>query len=65
MLSTDESRFYLDFTDRHQLAWIMPKVRFDELSVQNMTVMARAQSWFGQALASTEKLTCTILRTEH
>ena len=32
---------------------------------QNMTVMARAQSLFEQALASTETLTCTLLKTEH
>ena len=32
---------------------------------QNMTVMTLAQSWFGKALASTEKLTCMLLKTEH
>ena len=31
MLSTDESRFCLDFTDRRQLVWRVPKERFDEL----------------------------------
>ena len=30
---TDESRFYLDFTDRRQLVWRMYKERFDELNV--------------------------------
>ena len=33
MLLTDESRFCLDFTDRSQLVWGMPKERFDELNV--------------------------------
>ena len=33
VLFTDESRFCLDFTDRRQLVWRMPKKRFDELNV--------------------------------
>ena len=33
MLFTDESRFCLDFTDRRQLVWRMPKERFDDLNV--------------------------------
>ena len=33
MLSTDESRFLLDFTDSRQLMRRMPKERFDELNV--------------------------------
>ena len=33
MIFTDLSRFGLDFTDRGQLAWRMPKERFDELNV--------------------------------
>ena len=33
VLLTDESRFCLDFTDRNQLVWGMPKERFDELNV--------------------------------
>ena len=33
MLFADESRFFLDFTDRSQLVWRMPKERFDELNV--------------------------------
>ena len=32
VLFTDESRFCLDFTDRRQLVWRMPKERFDELN---------------------------------
>ena len=32
VLFTDESRFCLDFTDRRQLVWRMPKERFDELT---------------------------------
>ena len=32
---------------------------------QNMTVVARAQSWFGQALTSTIKLTCMLLKTNY
>ena len=30
---TEESRFHLDFTDRRQLVWRMPKERFDDLNV--------------------------------
>ena len=33
VLFTDESRFCLDFTDRRQLVWRMPKKRLDELNV--------------------------------
>ena len=33
MLFTDDSGFYLDFTDRRQLVWRLPKERFDELNV--------------------------------
>ena len=33
MLSTNESRFRLEFTDRRQLVWRMPKEKFDELNV--------------------------------
>ena len=33
MLFTDESRLCLDFTDRRQLVWRMPKERFDDLNV--------------------------------
>ena len=33
VLSTDESRFLLDFTDSRQLMRRMPKERFDELNV--------------------------------
>ena len=33
VLFTDESRFCLDFTDRRQLVWRMPKERFDDLNV--------------------------------
>ena len=33
VLFTDKSRFYLDFTDRRQLVWRMPKERFDEIYV--------------------------------
>ena len=33
VLFNDESRFCLDFTDRRQLVWKMPKERFDELNV--------------------------------
>ena len=67
MLFIDESKFCLDFTDRRQLVWRMPKERFDELKVveHDLTVMARAQSWFGKALTSTEKLNCTLLKMEH
>ena len=32
VLFTDGSRFCLDFTDRRQLVWRMPKERFDELN---------------------------------
>ena len=32
VIFTDESRFCLDFTDRRQLVWRMPKERFDELN---------------------------------
>ena len=32
MLFADESRFCLDFTDRRQLVWRMPKQKFDELN---------------------------------
>ena len=32
VLFTNESRFCLDFTDRHQLVWRMHKERFDELN---------------------------------
>ena len=32
VLLTDVSRFCLDFTDRRQLVWRMPKERFDELN---------------------------------
>ena len=52
---TPESRVCLDFTDRRQLVWIMPKERFDDLNVAEHGHYARAQSWFGQALASMEK----------
>ena len=31
VLFTDESRFCLEFTDRRQLVWRVPKERFDEL----------------------------------
>ena len=55
VLFTDESRFCLDFTDRRQLVWRVSKERFDELdAVEHDRVMARAQSWFGKALTSTE-----------
>ena len=33
VLFTDESKFCLDFTDRRQLVWRMPKEIFDELKV--------------------------------
>ena len=33
VLFTDDSRFCLDFTDRRQLVWRMPKERFDDLNV--------------------------------
>ena len=33
MLFTDESRFCLDFTDRRQLVWRIPKERLDEMNV--------------------------------
>ena len=33
VLLTDGSKFCLDFTDRRQLVWKMPKQRFDELNV--------------------------------
>ena len=33
VLFTDEARFCLNFTDRRQLVWRMPKERFDELNV--------------------------------
>ena len=33
VLFTDESRFCLDFIDRRQLVWRMPKERFDDLNV--------------------------------
>ena len=67
VLFTDESRFCLDFTDRRQLVWRMPKERFDELNAAEHDRTARAQSWFGKALhvTSMEKLTCTLLKTEH
>ena len=33
VLLSDESRFFLDFTDRRQLVWVMCKERFDDLNV--------------------------------
>ena len=33
VLFTNESRFCLNFTDRRQLVWRMPKERLDELNV--------------------------------
>ena len=33
VLFTDESRFFLNFTDRRQMMWRMPKERLDELNV--------------------------------
>ena len=33
VLLTDGSEFCLEFTDRRQLVWRMPKERFDELNV--------------------------------
>ena len=33
LLFTDESKFCLDFTNRRQFVWRIPKERFDELNV--------------------------------
>ena len=42
--------------------WRMPKERFGDLNVAEHDRYGKgSQSWFGQALASTEKLTCTLL----
>ena len=65
MLFIDESRFCLDFTDRCQLVWRMPKLNLMNRTWQNMTVMARAQSWFGQALASMEKTDLYVIENRH
>ena len=61
MLFTDESRFGLDFTDRRQLVWRMPKERFDEINVAEHGHYGKGSVMFGQTLASAEKLTCTWL----
>ena len=60
---TDESRFCLDFTD---VSWLGESSKRDFINRmwQNMTVVARAQSWFGKALTSTEKLTFMLLKTD-
>ena len=62
VLFIDESRFCLDFTDKRQLVWRMSKERFHYLNVAEHDRCV--QSWFGQALASMEKLTCMFLKTE-
>ena len=50
VLFTDESRFCLDFTDRRQLVWRMPKERFGDLNVAEHDRYGKAsKSWFGQA----------------
>ena len=44
--------------------WRMPKERFGDLNVAEHDRYGKgsgSRSWFGQALASTEKLTCTLL----
>ena len=64
MLFTNESRLCFDYTDRFQLVWRMPKQRFDEVNVTEHDRYGKGL-WFGQALASTEKLTCMLLKTEH
>ena len=54
MLFTDESRFCLDFTDRRQLVWIMPKQRFDLLNVAEHDCYGNGFVMVWACIASTE-----------
>ena len=47
VLFTDESRFCLDFTDRRQLVWRMPKERFDDLNVAEHDRYGKDMVWAG------------------
>ena len=47
VLFTDESRFCVDFTDRHARVWRMPMRVLLQFVWQNMIGLAGAQSWFG------------------
>ena len=64
MLFTDESRFCLDFTDRRQLVWRMPKERFDDLNVAEHDRYGKGSVMVWAGISVTEKLTCTLLKTE-
>ena len=73
-----ESRFCLDFTDRHQLVWRMPEQRFDELNVSEhgrygkgsvmiwAGIMVNGKNWTCTGIMVNGKnWTCTLLKTEH
>ena len=47
VLFTDEPRFCLDFTDRRQLVWRMPKERFDYLNVAEHDCYGKDMVWAG------------------
>ena len=50
VLFTDESRFCLNFTDRRQLVYIMPKQRFYKLNEAAHDGYGKGSVLFGQAL---------------
>jgi hypothetical protein len=47
VLFIDESRFYVDFTDRRAWVWRSPNEPQLQHALQNMTVLARVQSCCG------------------
>ena len=65
MLFTDESRFCLDFTDRSQLVWRMPKERFDEFNVAEHDRYGKGSDMVWKGINVNGKLTCMQLKTEH
>ena len=65
VLFTDESRFCLDFTDKRQLVWRVPKERVDKLDAVEHDRLGKGSVMVWKGINVNGKLTCTLLKTEH